>query len=42
MQEQVIQRYEAADYLGVSFRRLVEIANTLEISVDYVIHLDQS
>ena len=42
VQEQVIQRYEAADYFGVSFHRLVEIANGLEISVDYVIHLDQS
>ena len=41
LQEQAIQRYEAADYFGVSFARLVEIANALEISVDYVIRLDR-
>ncbi|MCU1413802.1 MAG: hypothetical protein JWN80_1142 [Microbacteriaceae bacterium] len=42
VQEQAIQRYEAADYFGASFARLVEIANALAISVDYVIHLDRS
>ena len=41
LQEQAIQRHEAADYFGVSFARLVEIANALEISVDYVIRLDR-
>ena len=41
LQEQAIQRYEAADYFGVSFARLVEIANALEASVDYVIRLNQ-
>ena len=34
LQEQAVQRYEAADYFGVSFARLVEIANALEVSVD--------
>ena len=34
LQEQAIQRYEAADYFGVSFARLVEIASALEASVD--------
>ena len=42
IQEQAIQRYEAADYFGVSFARLVEIANALEVSVHYVIRLDRS
>ena len=42
VQEQAIQRYEATDYFGASFARLVKIANALEISVDYVIHLDRS
>ena len=37
MQEQPIQRYKVADYFGVSFVRLVETANTPEVSVDYVI-----
>lgn len=41
LQEQAIQRYEAADYLGVSFARLVEIANALETSVDCVIRLNR-
>ena len=41
LHEQAIQRYEAADYFGVSFARLVEIANALEASVDYVIRLNQ-
>ena len=42
VQEQAIQRYEATGYFGASFARLVEIANALEISVDYVIRLDRS
>ena len=42
VQEQAIQRYEAADYFGARFDRLVEIANALEISIDYVIRLDRS
>ena len=42
LQEQAIQRYEATDYFGVSFARLVEIANALEASVDYVIRLNRS
>ena len=41
VQEQAVQRYEAAEYFGVSFARLVEIANALEVSVDYVIRLNQ-
>jgi HTH-type transcriptional regulator/antitoxin HipB len=41
LQEQAIQRYEAADYFGVSFAQLVEIANAHETSVDYVIRLNQ-
>jgi HTH-type transcriptional regulator / antitoxin HipB len=42
VQEQAIQRYEAADYFGASFARLAEIANALKLSVDYVIRLDHS
>ena len=42
VQEQAIQRYEATGYFGVSFARLVEIANALGISVDYVMRLDRS
>lgn len=41
VQEQAIQRYEAADYLGVSFARLVEIASALEASVDCKIRLER-
>ena len=40
LHEQAIQRYEAADYFGVSFARVVEIANALEASVDYLIRLN--
>ena len=42
VQEQAIQRDEATGYFGVSFARLVEIANALGISVDYVMRLDRS
>ncbi len=31
--EQAIQRYEAGDYAGVSFTRLVEIAEALDVTV---------
>ena len=41
LQEQAIQRYEAADYFGVSFARLVEIASALEASVDCTIRLER-
>jgi len=31
--EQAIQRYEAGDYAGVSFARVVEIADALDVTV---------
>ncbi len=37
--EQAIQRYEANDYLGVSFSRLVEIAEALDLAVHYDVRL---
>ncbi|MGB3412863.1 MAG: helix-turn-helix transcriptional regulator [Microthrixaceae bacterium] len=37
--EQAIQRYEAGDYAGVSFARLVEIADALEVTVHYDVRL---
>lgn len=37
--EQAIQRYEATDYLGVSFSRLVEIAEALDLTVHYDVRL---
>lgn len=37
--EQAIQRYEAGNYAGVSFARLVEVANALEVTVHYDIRL---
>ena len=37
--EQSIQRYEAGDYAGVSFGRLVEIAEALEVTVHYDVRL---
>ena len=37
--EQAIQRYEATDYLGVSFSRLVEIAEALDLAVHYDVRL---
>lgn len=37
--EQAIQRYEAGDYAGVSFARLVEIAGALEVTVHYDVRL---
>lgn len=39
MKEQAIQRYEATDYAGVSFSRLVEIADALDLAVHYDVHL---
>lgn len=40
--EQAIQRYEAADYAGVSFARLVEIAHALEVTVHSDVRLSQT
>lgn len=37
--EQSIQRYEAGDYAGVSFARLVEIAEALDVTVNYGVRL---
>lgn len=37
--EQSIQRYEASDYQGVSFARLVEIAEALDLAVHYDVRL---
>ncbi len=37
--EQAIQRYEAGDYAGVSFARLVEIADALDVAVHYDVRL---
>jgi HTH-type transcriptional regulator / antitoxin HipB len=40
--EQAIQRYEATDYSGVSFARLVEIADALEVTVHYDVRLSEA
>jgi HTH-type transcriptional regulator / antitoxin HipB len=37
--EQAMQRHEAGDYAGVSFARLVEIANALDVTVHYDVRL---
>jgi HTH-type transcriptional regulator/antitoxin HipB len=37
--EQSIQRHEAGDYAGVSFARLVEIAEALDVTVHYDVRL---
>ena len=37
--EQAIQRYEAEDYAGVSFARLVDIADALQLTIHYDVHL---
>ena len=42
LQEQAIQRYEAADYSGVSFARLVEIAGALELTIHYAVRLNEA
>lgn len=39
MQEQAIQRYEATNYAGVRFTRLVEIAEALTLTVHYDVRL---
>ena len=39
LQEQAVQRYEANDYSGVSFSRLVEIADALELTIHYDVRL---
>ncbi len=40
--EQAIQRYEASDYAGVSFARLVDIADALELTVHYDVRLAET
>lgn len=40
--EQAIQRYEATDYSGVAFTRLVEIAQALNATVHYDVRLTQA
>jgi HTH-type transcriptional regulator/antitoxin HipB len=42
LQEQAIQRYEATDYAGVSFARLVEIAEALDLTIHYDVRLTQA
>ena len=42
LQEQAVQRYEANDYSGVSFSRLVEIADALELTIHYDVRLSQA
>jgi len=39
LQEQAIQRYEATDFAGVSFTRLVEIAEALDLTIHYDVRL---
>ena len=41
LQEQAIQRYEATDYAGVSFARLVEIAKALGLTIHWKVYLTQ-
>ena len=40
--EQAIQRYEATDYAGVSFARLVDIAHALELTVHSDVRLAET
>ena len=40
--EQAVQRYEATDYAGVSFARLVEIADALEVTIHYDVRLSET
>ena len=40
--EQALQRYEATDYAGVSFARLVEIADALEVTIHYDVRLSEA
>ncbi len=42
LQEQAIQRYEATDYGGVSFARLVEIAEALDLTIHFDLRLTQA
>ena len=37
--EQAIQRYEAGDYAGVGFGRLVDIADALQLTIHYDVRL---
>ena len=39
LHEQAVQRYEASDYSGVSFARLVQIATALDLTIHYDIRL---
>lgn len=39
LQEQAIQRYESTNYAGVSFARLVEIAEALGLTIHYDVRL---
>jgi DNA-binding XRE family transcriptional regulator len=40
--EQAIQRYEANNYAGVSFARLVEIADALNLTIHYDVRLSDT
>jgi DNA-binding XRE family transcriptional regulator len=42
LKEQAIQRYEATDYAGVSFARLVETAEALNLTIHYGVRLPQA
>jgi transcriptional regulator with XRE-family HTH domain len=42
LQEQAIQRYEATDYAGVSFARLVEIAEARVLTIHYDVRLTEA
>ncbi len=39
LQEQAIQRYEATNYAGASFDRLVQIAEALQLTIHYDVRL---
>ena len=39
LREQAIQRYEATNYAGVSFARLVEVAEALQLTIHYDVRL---
>ncbi len=42
LQEQAIQRYEATDYAGVGFARLVEVADALDLTIRYDVRLTRA
>jgi HTH-type transcriptional regulator / antitoxin HipB len=42
LHEQAIQRYEASDYATVSFARLVDIADALDLTIHYDVRLTQA